>query len=146
MTGSCEPDSLPWRPYHATETGHQFPNALSSLPQETLNGNNFRTCNAVILMNGDKCIPDQWVLIHSRAHHAPIIAQMKEAIQRRGSPADISSTPDAILLQCGKLQEIVKPYSMPSVRHDVSFLLLPIEVSHVFNRMEPRLRVSLLVE
>ncbi|KIJ60407.1 hypothetical protein HYDPIDRAFT_177473 [Hydnomerulius pinastri MD-312] len=74
-----------------SKNGHQFPNALSSLPQETLNGNNFRTCKAVILMNGDKCIPDQW------------------------------------------LQEIVKPYSMPSVRHDVSFLLLPIEVSHLSN-------------
>ncbi|KAL4061770.1 hypothetical protein J3A83DRAFT_4098283, partial [Scleroderma citrinum] len=81
LAGSCMQDNLPWHPYHATETGERFPAALSSLSQEVLQDNNFQTCKFMILLNGDKCIPGQWVLIHSQSTLQPLIAQVKEIIQ-----------------------------------------------------------------
>jgi hypothetical protein len=126
--GSCIQDNLPWCPYHATQTGQQFPTALASLPQEVLHGNNFHTCRSMILMNGDKCIPGQWVLIHPQNSHYPLVAQVKEIIQRKGSNAETNSSPDAILLQSGKIQASCGPYQMPTVQHDNTYILLPIEV------------------
>lgn len=122
-------DNLPLRPYHATQTGQKFPTALSSLPQEVLHDNNFRTCRSIILMNGDKCTPGQWVLIHPQNTPHPLVAQVMEIIQRKGSSAETKSFPDAILLQSGKVQGLSSgPYQMPAVQHDDAYLLLPIEV------------------
>ncbi|KAI6028187.1 hypothetical protein EDC04DRAFT_2572979, partial [Pisolithus marmoratus] len=78
--GSCVHDNLPWHPYCATQTGQHFPTALSSLPQEVLQGNNFQTCKSMILLNGDRCVPGQWVLVQSQ-NPPPLIAQVKEIIQ-----------------------------------------------------------------
>ena len=131
--GSCIQDNLPLRPYHATQTGQKFPTALSSLPQEILHDNSFRTCRSMILMNGDKCTPGQWVLIHQQNAHHPLVAQVKEIIQWKGSSAEMKSFPDAILLQSGKVQALSSgPYQMPSVQHDNAYLLLPIEVEFIF--------------
>ncbi|KAI5992358.1 hypothetical protein F5J12DRAFT_726969, partial [Pisolithus orientalis] len=110
--GSCVKDNLPWHPYHETRTGQQFPTALSFLSQEILHDNNFHTCRSMILMNGDRCIPGQWVLIH----------------QQNGSTAEMTSSPDAIFLQSGKIQGSTRPYQMPLVQYDDTNILLPIEL------------------
>ncbi|KAI6145979.1 hypothetical protein BKA82DRAFT_160200 [Pisolithus tinctorius] len=112
--GSCVKDNLPWHPYHETRTGQQFPTALSSLSQEILHDNNFHTCRSMILMNGDRCIPGQWVLIHQQNGQQPLVAQM-------------TSSPDAIFLQSGKIQGSTRPYQMPLVQYDDTNILLPIE-------------------
>ncbi|KAI5996522.1 hypothetical protein F5J12DRAFT_907093 [Pisolithus orientalis] len=127
--GSCVKDNLPWHPYHETRTGQQFPTALSSLSQEILHDNNFHTCRSMILMNGDRCIPGQWVLIHQQNGQQPLVAQVKEIIQRQGSTAEMTSSPDAIFLQSGKIQGSTRPYQMPLVQYDDTNILLPIEVS-----------------
>ena len=126
--GSCVQGTISWCPYHATQTGQQFPAALSSLSQEILHGNNFQICKSMILLNGDRCVPGQWVLVHSQNTPQPLIAQVKEIIQRQGSAAEIQSSPDAILLQSGKIQPSNGPYHMPAVQHDDAYLLLPIKV------------------
>ena len=123
-------DNLPWHPYCATQTGQQFPAALS-LSQEVLQGNNFQTCKSMILLNGDRCVPGQWVLVHSQ-NTPPLIAQVKEIIRQRRSAADMASSPDAILLQSGRIQPSSGPYHMPAVQHDDAYLLLPIEVCKIF--------------
>ncbi|KAI6138047.1 hypothetical protein BKA82DRAFT_3992590, partial [Pisolithus tinctorius] len=80
--GSFVKDNLPWHPYHETRIGQQFPTALSSLSQDILHDNNFHICRSMILMNGDRCIPGQWVLIHQQNGQQPLVTQVKEIIQR----------------------------------------------------------------
>lgn len=79
-------------------------------------------------MNGDKCVPGQWVLIHPQNSPQPFVAQVKEIIQRKGSTAEATSSPDAILLQAGKIQGSCELHQMPIVQHDNNYLLLPIVV------------------
>ncbi|KAI6155653.1 hypothetical protein BKA82DRAFT_4326751 [Pisolithus tinctorius] len=102
--------------------------ALSSLSQEILHDNNFHTCRSMILMNGDRCIPGQCVLIHQQNGQQPLVAQVKEIIQRQGSTAEMTSSPDAIFLQSGKIQGSTRPYQMPLVQYDDTNILLPIEL------------------
>ncbi|KAG2750187.1 hypothetical protein P692DRAFT_201906126 [Suillus brevipes Sb2] len=47
-----------------TKYGKTFPNALRSLPNDTLKGHNFRTCKSVVLFNGDICKVGDWVICH----------------------------------------------------------------------------------
>jgi hypothetical protein len=127
--GQCLRDSLPLRPYTATETGQHFPDALASLPRNILEGDNFRTCKSVVLFNGDICKIGDWVLAVNRTTgESPTVACVREIIQRKDSEADMCLCPDAILLECGIIGESVMSYSMPSVRAHGEFLLYPIEV------------------
>ncbi|KAL4078903.1 hypothetical protein V8B97DRAFT_2021242 [Scleroderma yunnanense] len=70
---------------------------------------------SMILMNGNKCVPGQWVLIHPQNSPQPFVAQVKEIIQRKGSTAEATSFPDAILLQAGKIQGSCELHQMPVV-------------------------------
>ncbi|KAI6017921.1 hypothetical protein EDC04DRAFT_2546795, partial [Pisolithus marmoratus] len=74
-----------------------------------------QTCKSMILMNGDKCVPGQWVLIHPENSHQPLVAQIKEIIQQQGSTGEMTSSPDAILFQCGKIEGSSGPYQMPCI-------------------------------
>lgn len=115
----------------ATETGKRFPDALRSLPNDILEGRNFRTCKSVMLFNGDVCKIGDWVLASRGAQAvewSPIVACVREIIQRQDSDADKLLRPDAILLECGIIGEPAVSYSMPAVRAHGDFLLYPIEV------------------
>ncbi|KAG2126565.1 uncharacterized protein EDB93DRAFT_1257476 [Suillus bovinus] len=102
-------NNLPLQPYSTTETGKAFPNALQSLPNDTLKGHNFRTCKSVMLFNGDVCQIGDWVLTaKGTAEQSLIVAY-------------------AILLECGRVGEPAAPYSMPAVRAHGGFLLYPVE-------------------
>ncbi|KAI5988940.1 hypothetical protein F5J12DRAFT_922889 [Pisolithus orientalis] len=103
---------------NAGDAGVWWPAGTALLTLEILHDNNFHTCRSMILMNGDRCIPGQWVLIHQQNGQQPLVAQVKEIIQRRGSTAEMTSSPDAIFLQ---------PYQMPLVQYDDTNILLPIE-------------------
>jgi len=139
----------------ATETGQHFPNALSSLPNDILEGCNFRTCKSVVLFNGDICKIGDWVLAASSTQGAgssPIVACVREIIQRQGSDADKLLRPDAILLECGIIGNPVVSYSMPAVRAHGEYLLYPVEVCdlsaewHLYHQLliEPSLSKQIL--
>ncbi|KAG1749271.1 hypothetical protein EDB19DRAFT_1629684 [Suillus lakei] len=131
------PLSLIQRPNIVTEylgldvqTGKRFPDALQSLPNDILEGCNFRTCKSVMLFNGDVCKIGDWVLAAKgtqAVERSPIVACVREIIQRQDSDADKLLRPDAILLECGIVGEPAVSYSMPAVRAHGGFLLYPIE-------------------
>ncbi|KAG1784306.1 uncharacterized protein HD556DRAFT_1251521, partial [Suillus plorans] len=101
---------------------------LDTLQDTTKYGNNFRTCKSVVLFNGDICKIGDWVLaVNHTAEQSPIVACVRELIQRKDSEADMCLHPDAILLECGIIGESVASYSMPAVRPHGGFLLYPIE-------------------
>ncbi|KAI6144100.1 hypothetical protein BKA82DRAFT_4331110 [Pisolithus tinctorius] len=113
---------------NAGDAGVWWPAGTALLTLEILHDNNFHTCRSMILMNGDRCIPGQWVLIHQQNGQQPLVAQVKEIIQRQGSTAEMTSSPDAIFLQLGKIQGSTRPYQMPLVQYDDTNTLLPIEL------------------
>ncbi|KAI6007742.1 hypothetical protein F5J12DRAFT_921093 [Pisolithus orientalis] len=100
---------------NAGDAGVWWPAGTALLTLEILHDNNFHTCRSMILMNGDRCIPGQWVLIHQQNGQQPLVAQM-------------TSSPDAIFLQSGKIQGSTRPYQMPLVQYDDTNILLPIEL------------------
>ncbi|KAG2126284.1 hypothetical protein DEU56DRAFT_743067 [Suillus clintonianus] len=111
-----------------TKYGKLFPNALRSLPNDILRGHNFRTCKSVVLFNGDICKIGDWVIAaKGTAEESPIVACIREIIQRQGSDADKLLRPDAILLERGSVGEPAVSYSMPAVRAHGGFLLYPVE-------------------
>ncbi|KAG1806360.1 uncharacterized protein HD556DRAFT_1428515 [Suillus plorans] len=91
-------------------------------------GHNFRTCKSMVLFNGDVCKIGDWVLIaDGTAEQSPIVACIREIIQRQGLDADNLLRPDAILLERGSVGEPAASYSMPAVRAHGGFLLYPVE-------------------
>ncbi|KAG2750188.1 hypothetical protein P692DRAFT_20874686 [Suillus brevipes Sb2] len=61
------------------------------------------------------------------AEQSPVVACIREIIQRQGSDADNLLRPDAILLERGSVGEPAASYAMPAVRAHGGFLLYPVE-------------------
>jgi hypothetical protein len=87
----------------------------------------------VVLFNGDVCKVGDWVIAaKGMAEQSPVVACIREIIQRQGSDADNLLRPDAILLERGSVGEPAASYAMPAVRAHGGFLLYPVEVGNVF--------------
>ncbi|KAG1784909.1 uncharacterized protein HD556DRAFT_1314704 [Suillus plorans] len=100
----------------------------SNFEKYNTKGHNFRTCKSMVLFNGDVCKIGDWVLVvDGTAEQSPIVACIREIIQRQGSDADNLLCPDAILLERGSVGEPAASYSMPAVRAHGGFLLYPVE-------------------
>ncbi|TFY78893.1 hypothetical protein EWM64_g5119 [Hericium alpestre] len=87
--GVCTADGTPARPYSQTKTGVLFPNALPNVSENILQANLFQTNKSLMLLNGDLCAVDQWVLIHQQdgASITPGIVKIIEIITRLDTPS-----------------------------------------------------------
>lgn len=127
-TGTSIRDQGPERPFTATQTGRQFPNALPDASPAFLQSNSFYTNKSVVLFNGDTCLVGQWVLIRNGAGGAPRVVRIEEILNQIGTSNSRWSRPDAILVQCGSINGYAQASHMPMVAIDNNLLLLPIHV------------------
>jgi hypothetical protein len=73
--------------------------------------------------------------VKGTAGQPPIVACVREIIQRQNSDADKLLRPDAILLECGIVGNPAVSYSMPAIQAHGEYLLYPVEVRDLFLSM-----------
>lgn len=126
--GKFTPDKIGLRPYAATKTGQQFPNALPQTSIKVLKSNSFFTSKSVVLFNGDSVDINQWVLARLGDGATARVFRVEEIVNEIGSPKTRCSIADAVLLRFCTLGEYVQPLRMPRVKLLDEFLLLPVAV------------------
>ncbi|KAF8886594.1 hypothetical protein CPB84DRAFT_1749908 [Gymnopilus junonius] len=87
--------------YPQTLTGLKLPHLLR--PPQTPPLPQFKTAADVVLLNGDKCVVGQHVVIQPTASIAPSIAIVREIVQQVGSKCELQGEPDGILLQTAQV-------------------------------------------
>ncbi|KAF8891836.1 hypothetical protein BD779DRAFT_1437618 [Infundibulicybe gibba] len=97
-----------------------FPDSLRNITHhERATQPTFRKCVSTNLLNGDVCRTGFWVFANLDALNSTVtsskIYQVVEILQHINSPNYQQSLPDALLLQSGKILEIVGPYQMPQI-------------------------------
>ena len=143
--GTCTRDKLEPRSYRQTKAYQYFPEvpewlsaSITSQVQDQLTVTN----TSMVLMNGDTCRVNNWVLIQSLhtdgQRQAQTVAQVHEICQfiRLSSGSQRVSQP-AILLQCANLSWDDQLYRMPAVTLSDHWELLQITVCHFMPQLPP---------
>ncbi|KAJ7606697.1 hypothetical protein FB45DRAFT_765011, partial [Roridomyces roridus] len=93
--GICISDHQPARPFTSTLTGVKLP---QSLPSHTTRPTLLKTNSEMYLDNGDHCPLDTFV-IAKQTNSSTFVGRVKEILQIKGSPEDLSRRASAVLVQ-----------------------------------------------
>lgn len=108
----CVSDGRPARPFAQALTGKKLPNSLSDSQLVKI-----KTNKKVYLLNGDVCMPGIFVIVRDpRRPMQTYIACVREIIQIKGSPAELTGRPDGLLIQSARSQGAAEHYAMPRLQ------------------------------
>ncbi|KAI9442451.1 hypothetical protein H4582DRAFT_1809218 [Lactarius indigo] len=125
-TSSTDSADLRLGEYDTPRTRH-FPTFIPS-PTPSM----FFTAASVVLINGDVCFVNNWVLFKPSVHHtgAPGLGYVREVLVATGAtPVQQYPRPGIILLQQADVTMCAAPYRMPGVQLSDNFLIRGI--SHI---------------
>ncbi|KAF9808715.1 hypothetical protein IEO21_07777 [Rhodonia placenta] len=92
--------------------GKKLPNSLSDSQLVKI-----KTNKKVYLLNGDVCMPGIFVIVRDpRRPMQTYIACVREIIQIKGSPAELTGRPDGLLIQSARSQGAAEHYAMPRLQ------------------------------
>lgn len=84
-----------------------------------------------MLLNGDKCVLDSWVVVRQDLDSTSI-ARVIEMLQIIGSGSEFSKTSDLILLELYERGALAEIYRLPILVKSRKFALAPYKVSFFF--------------
>ncbi|PCH36797.1 hypothetical protein WOLCODRAFT_83063, partial [Wolfiporia cocos MD-104 SS10] len=105
-------------------TGQLLPNSIPCSSQKL-----FKTSCSVVLLNGDTCTPNQFVIVWSpQVMGKTFLAHIEEIVQVKGLVSDMASIPDMILLEHILVSNSASIYCMPHIRTTNSWLVVGLRV------------------
>ena len=123
--GRCKADKERPRPFNQTLTGQKLPGVVDSSVNQL-----YVTGTEVYLLNGDKCVVGQHVIVQPSHLNSPtFIACLREIIQQVGSPNHDNSKPDGLLLETVDSSRTSTKFRMPLLQNVNEWSFVPISVS-----------------
>ncbi len=129
--GTCVLDKHDSRPYSCTKTASHLPTFIPLSTSST-----FFTATSMVLINGDVCCVNEWVLFKPSVRHTggPSLGCVREVLVPTGAtPTQQNPRLGIILLQQSDITACVMPYRMPGVQLSNNFLILGISVSDILH-------------
>lgn len=122
--GRCKGDKQQPRRFNQTLTGTKLPGVVGVSESHV-----YVTGTEVCLLNGDKCIVGQHVIVQShRPDMSTFVACLREIIQQVGSQNHNNSKPDGLLLETVDSSSISQKFQMPRLRSQNEWSFVPISV------------------
>jgi len=126
LSGKCKTDKQQDPcPFNQTLTGTKLPGVVGASADQR-----YVTGTEICLLNGDKCVVGQHVIVRPPHPNMPtFIACLREIIQQVGSQNHDNSKPDGLLLETIDSSSISTRFQMPRLQYRNEWSFVPISVS-----------------